>query len=225
MALQIVTAPTVEPVSLQEARGYARVDDDFTKDDGLISNLIIAARQDAEKITWRALVTQTWKLVADRFPRPGNGYTAAIWYGPQWGNMPGPITMAPLDGKTGYEIFLPKPPLQSVTSIKYIDTDGAQQTLDPSLYIVDTASEPGRLTPAYGQTWPTIREQANAVEIVFVCGYGLAAAVPAGIKRWMQIRVDTLYNNREEVAILSKGKVEILPYVDTLLDDFRVKTF
>lgn len=225
MAIQIVTAPTSEPVSLAEAKGYLRVDSDLSADDATITGLIAAARQDAEKITWRALITQTWKLVADRFPRPGYGYTASVWYGPQFGSMPGPITMVPLEGKTGYEIFLPKPPLVSVNSIKYIDTNGVQQTMDPSLYLVDTVSEPGRITPAYGQTWPTIREQANAVEVNFTCGYGAAAAVPEGIKRWMKIRVATIYNNREEVAVLARGKVELLPYVDGLLDDYRVKSF
>lgn len=225
MAIQIVTPPSVEPVTVTEARLTCKVYDDVTSEDAFIAMLIASARQDAEKITWRAMVTQTWKLVADRFPRPGSGYTSAIWYGPQWGNMPGPITMAPLEGKTGYEIFLPKPPLQSVTTIKYIDQNGTQQTLDPTLYIVDTVSEPGRITPAYGQTWPTIREQVNAVEIQFVCGYGNASAVPAGIKRWMLLRINTLFNQREEVAILARGKVEQLPYVDGLLDDYRVKVF
>jgi hypothetical protein len=49
--------------------------------------------------------------------------------------------------------------------------------------------------------------------------------VPEGIKRWMKVRVGTLYENREEVAILNRGKLELLPYVDRLLDPFRVLSF
>ena len=225
MPSQIVTAPVEEPISLADARLFLRVDDDFTKEDTLISSTISAARQDAETITRRALVTQSWKMVADRFPNPGLVFGAATWFGPQWSNIPGPLTMALPEGKTGYEIFLPFPPLASVDSIKYIDVNGVQQTLDPSAYIVDTVSEPGRVTPAYSTSWPSIREQANAVEVAFTCGYGSATAVPAGIRRWMKIRIATLYNQREEVAILSRGKVEALPYVDGLLEPWRVIKF
>lgn len=66
---------------------------------------------------------------------------------------------------------IPKPPLQSVSSIKYIDTAGVQQTLDPSVYDVDTVSEPGRIALAYGQSWPSIRGDINSVEVIYVAGY------------------------------------------------------
>jgi uncharacterized phiE125 gp8 family phage protein len=48
-------------------------------------------------------------------------------------------------------IDVPLPPLSSVSSITYVDTDGATQTLNSSLYRVDTYSQPGRITPAYDQ--------------------------------------------------------------------------
>lgn len=225
MPSQIVSAPAEEPVSLEEARGFCRVDSDFYDDDALISSLIVAARQDAEKITWRALVTQSWRMVVDRFPSPQRGFGNVGWYGPDWGTVPGPILMASPEGRTGFEFFLPKPPLVSVTSITYVDTNGATQTLASDQYLVDSVSEPGRVTPAYGTLWPATRDQINAVTVSFTCGYGSAAAVPEGIKRWIRMRVSTLYENREEVAILGRGKVEILPFVDGLLDDYRVKSF
>lgn len=51
--------------------------------------------------------------------------------------------------------YVPSPPLQSVTSLKYYDTSGVQHTLTANTdYTVDTYTEPGRITPAYGTNWP-----------------------------------------------------------------------
>ncbi|MDB5992404.1 MAG: hypothetical protein JWQ10_3807 [Herbaspirillum sp.] len=192
-----------------------------TAEDPLLRMLVIAAREDAEHICRRAFVTQQWKAVFDQFPMPGMNISSANWYGPQWGNTPGPLSVTRPDGKTGFEIYLPYPPLQTVDSIKYIDVDGVQQTLSPSQYIVDPISEPGRITPAFNTSWPSTRNQINAVEVTFTCGYGAAAAVPQKIKQWIALRVATLFANREEVAILARGKVEALPFVDGLLDKYR----
>lgn len=79
-------------------------------------------------------------------------------------------TMA-LDRFPCHTIYVPAPPLQSVTSITYVDAVGDEQTLSASLYQVDTASEPGRIVPAYGEVWPVTRCQPNAVTIVYVAGH------------------------------------------------------
>lgn len=223
MPIQIVTAPAAEPVSLTEAKAHLRVD--VADDDLLIGALIVAARQHAETITRRVLVTQSWKMTLDQFPAPGMNISSANWYGPQWGNSPGPLSAIRPDGRSGYEITPPLPPLQTVDSIKYIDQDGAQQTLAPSAYLVDTISEPARITPAYGTTWPATQNRINAVEVAFTAGYGAASVVPEGIKRWMLIRIGSLYENREEVALMNRGKLEPLPFVDGLLDPYRVVTY
>ena len=55
-----VTAPSSEPVTLTEAKLYLRVDN--TTEDALISDLIVAARMDAEKYLKRSLISQTWQL-------------------------------------------------------------------------------------------------------------------------------------------------------------------
>lgn len=71
MGLSLVTAPTVEPVTLAEARLHLKSDDSATTDDTLITALITAARELAENETRRALITQTWKLTLDEFPAEG----------------------------------------------------------------------------------------------------------------------------------------------------------
>ena len=57
----ILTAPTVEPVSLAEAKLHCRVD--TTDEDALISALIVAAREYVEQVTGRALITRTYRAM------------------------------------------------------------------------------------------------------------------------------------------------------------------
>ncbi len=196
-----------------------------TTSDPLLSMFVSAARMYAENITRRALITQSWKLVLDSFPMPAMNISSANWYGPQWGVGPGPLSVTMPDGRTLYEIYLPMAPLQTVESIKYLDQNGVQQTLDPGQYKVDAVSEPGRLTPAYGCTWPATQNTASAVEIAYTCGFGAAAAVPAGIKQWILMRIGSMYEFREEVAILGRARIDPLPFVDGLLEPYRVMTF
>ena len=130
-----------------------------------------------------------------------------------------------LDGFPSGGIVVPLPPLQSVASIKYIDDNGDQQTLNPLLYAVDTDSEPGLVVPAYGETWPSTRDEVNAVRVRFVAGYGSKDNVPEAIKTWIKMRVGTLFVN--STTIVTGTIVEALKrdYVDGLLDPYRVITF
>jgi uncharacterized phiE125 gp8 family phage protein len=115
------------------------------------------------------------------------------------------------------------PPLQSVTSITYVDTAGATQTLAADQYLVDAVSQPARIAQAYGVTWPATRTQNNAVKVRFVAGYGLPAAVPQCIKSWMLVRIATLFSNRQQIIIGPGGKIEIeAAFIDSLLDSERV---
>jgi uncharacterized phiE125 gp8 family phage protein len=62
-------------------------------------------------------------------------------------------------------------PVRGVTSIKYFDEDGVEQTLDPSTYYVDTVSEPGWVLREVDQEWPVTLAAANAVKVRFTAGY------------------------------------------------------
>ena len=129
-----------------------------------------------------------------------------------------------LDGFPTGGIVVPMPPLQSVTSIKYIDTDGDEQTLGATLYAVDGDSIPGLIVPAYGETWPTdVRDQVNAVRVRFVAGFGAASDVPEDIKSWIKIMVGTLYDNPQAVVVGQTVMSIPRNFVDALLDDYRYK--
>lgn len=99
------------------------------------------------------------------------------------------------------EIRVPYPPLASVTSISYVDTAGSTQTLSSTLYTVDTYREPGRIRPAYGQTWPATRCHVNDVTVRYVAGFGAASAVPKAIKQAMLLMLEHWYENRGAVVI------------------------
>lgn len=98
------------------------------------------------------------------------------------------------------EIELPKPPLQSVTSITYKDDSGAQTTLNSSVYLVDTDSEPGRIVLASGQSWPSgTLYPVNPIQVTYVAGYGdEGAAVPERMKQAIKLLLGHWYENRED---------------------------
>jgi uncharacterized phiE125 gp8 family phage protein len=122
-------------------------------------------------------------------------------------------------------IHIPKPTLQSVSAITYLDNDGVEQTLAADQYLVDAKAEPGRILPAYGLTWPVARRQANAIKVRFVAGYGAAAAVPDGIKQWMKLRISHHVDFRAPVNVGSSVAEFPRSFIDGLLDDYAVPSF
>jgi len=64
--LYLKTAPTVEPITLDEAKLHLKIDG--ADDNALITALITTARDLAERETHRAFITQTWHLYRDDSP-------------------------------------------------------------------------------------------------------------------------------------------------------------
>lgn len=106
-----------------------------------------------------------------------------------------------VDSFTGNSIVIPYAPLQSITSVKYLDGAGVQQTLATTEYVVDTTQQPGRIFLGYDKYWPTVQTRENAVVVRFVAGYGLAVAVPESIKAAIKLLVGSWYENREAVNV------------------------
>ena len=103
-------------------------------------------------------------------------------------------------------IELPKVPLISVSSIKYIDSAGVQQTLAASGYQV-MQSKFGKVVPAYGEVWPHTRAQPDAVEVEYKAGHVDTStspdtgAVPGPLVRGMMLYLNHWYEHRSEVVI------------------------
>ncbi len=93
--------------------------------------------------------------------------------------------------------YLPRPPLISVTTIKYLDLDGVQQTWSASNYSVDTYTEPGRVSLAYNVVPPNYRQIENTIEVIYHAGYGTAASnVPQAIKDAIVLTVTNWHAHR-----------------------------
>lgn len=111
-------------------------------------------------------------------------------------------------------IRLPASPVASITSVKYLDLAGVEQTLDPADYIVDSVSEPGYIVPAPGVTWPSTLERINAVNVVCVCGYGADdTTTPPAFKGYLLAKVQEYF--------APAGTPES-PYLARLLDSLMV---
>jgi uncharacterized phiE125 gp8 family phage protein len=98
-------------------------------------------------------------------------------------------------------LYVPKPPLQAVSSITYIDTDESTQTWGSTYYTVDSHSIPARLTPAYQETWPITLNVPNAVTITYTAGHSShLGGVPGGIKHAIKFLVAHYWSNRQEAV-------------------------
>ncbi len=125
-----------------------------------------------------------------------------------------------LDAFPAEEIAL-RAPASSITSVVYVDTTGAEQTLAAELYALDATNATPWLLPALGTSWPATLDVINAVKVRFVSGWANAGAVPADIKAWLLLTVAYLFGNRE--ALDGTGRVQEIPgrFVDSLLDPYR----
>lgn len=99
-------------------------------------------------------------------------------------------------------IELPRPPLASVTHVKYVDPVGVTQTLPASYYDLDTRREPGVLWWDEDVTSrPALSDAANAVVVTYVAGFGAtSAAVPARAKQAILLLVSHWYRYRDDLA-------------------------
>ncbi|TQE98658.1 MAG: hypothetical protein FKY71_12680 [Spiribacter salinus] len=115
-------------------------------------------------------------------------------------------------------IRLPLFPVKSIDAIKYIDQDGDEQTLDASVYRVDTVSNPARITTEFNQTWPITRaREPNAVTVEFTGGFD---TVPKDLEQAVILFASHLFENRQPVV---EGTRRELPMaVEAILSRYRV---
>lgn len=216
-AFTLITPPAAEPVTLDDAKAQARVD--TTVDDALITSLVSAARAWCEQYTGRAFITQTWQMWLDLWPA-----AYELWWD---GVRTGPITG--LD-EISY-VSLPRPPLQSVTSVNYYDNEDNATLWDSSNYFVDTASQPGRLALRLGATWPIPSRLTNGIGITYVAGYGNDGDnVPLALKTAILQLVSHWYEHRGEAATAPTTRGNIIApmtpvplVIQALLDPYRVR--
>jgi hypothetical protein len=207
MSLILVTGPAVEPLTAAEAKARLNIGNEVSDD--VIKALITASRQMIDgKDGWlgRAINTQTWDLVLDRFPTSNyyyqekGFYPQEVWYPyPQevWGQYP-------YSSKRRHGITIPLPPLQQVVSVTYLDINDAVQTLDPSTYVVNSDA-PSDLSLIESATWPTAALRAGAVKLRFIAGYGDAGSdVDETIRMAIALQVSHLRSLTQQNLFISR---------------------
>lgn len=130
-----------------------------------------------------------------------------------------------LDFFKDLQIDLGTYPVNSVTSITYVDTDGATVTMPSADYVLDTFSKPAQIALAFDKTWPAVRNQPNAVTVTFEAGYTgdtspVSNELPKALKQAMLLTITDLYENRG--AIGSKQNYEIPVMAQYLMAPYRI---
>ena len=118
------------------------------------------------------------------------------------------------------EILIGKGPVSSITSVKYYDPDGVEQTLSSSTYSFDATADPQRITLNPGYSWPSIDEGVAKITIRFVCGY---STVPAPIKQAMLLLIAQWYDNRADAT--DRPMIAMPNAVAALLTNYRNFSF
>lgn len=171
MHLVNTLAPTVEPLSLTDAKLHCRVD--ITHDDSLISAYITSARRLIEAYCLNALMTQHFTVTYDYCDT-----SEGLWVEKQ-------------------VIRLPMQPIISLTTITTYDSDNNATVFDSSNYRLSG----NRIVLNDNCYWPSNLRSTDCLQIDFVAGYGATAdSVPLDIVQAMKLLVAQWYENREAIS-------------------------
>lgn len=205
MLLSVITPPADVPVSISDGKAHLRIDPSNTDDDDYVGLLIATATAVVDGPDgWlgRAIMPQTLELSLPAFLRDWRRWDyerAEMW-------------------RVGHG-DLPCRPIQSITSVKYTDGSGVEQTLDPGLYTLVGSS----LYIVPGAVLPTIQIGPAGVRIRYLAGYDDAASVPAPIRHAILLMVGHLYQNREAVTDGRINQPFEMPFgLEALLAPYRV---
>lgn len=210
----LVTEPVCPPMTVEFAKRHIRA---LTLDDDrLIESWIRAATDYFEAQTGRQLITATRVLTLPAFPTVGHAqYFGLNYLG------------------AGVKIELPRPPLQSVVSVEYIDGNGDLQVFtdggspETLLYQVHTPAgtyaRRGSVEPLSGTSWPCARYETGSVRITYTCGYGDDDSyVPGVATAVIAYLVGHFDRFRTAVHEVSSGNLITLPLgIDALMQEFK----
>lgn len=129
---------------------------------------------------------------------------------------------------SGDYYMLPRPPLQTISTLQYTDYNGDADTLtEGTEFEKDTDSEPGRIVLNYDYTWPTdTLHPKNPILTRYVAGYSVnspptADEVPMAIRQAMLMLLTHWFNQRQPIS-MGVSLTEIPMTVKSLLAPYRV---
>jgi hypothetical protein len=221
MGARRIVEPTVEPLTLDEARQHVQIVE--TWQDLRLTDAIRGARDQVERYCQRALLTQTWELrLGSPLATGGGARLGAGWGRPgvtrsheddfvrnlvtTRDGSPVPLVTT-WRGDPGCVIRLPwAAPLQAIDNIW---VDGAQLTTDA--YAVDTV-EPAAVWLVTG---------GEFIRVEYRCGVTDPALVPPSIKEAVYVLTGTAFAWREAGGLEPAASVTQMPLaVQQRLDAF-----
>lgn len=120
-----------------------------------------------------------------------------------------------LDSFPSVRIPLPSGPVTAITSIKYLDAAGVEQTLSPTLYTLNDYDLICSAVPKLGTSWPEVDGSANCVKIRYQAG-----DMDAAVKVALLLTVSHWYAHREATAGVD---LHVLPMgAQSLLDTVKI---
>jgi len=172
-------------------RSWCNLTEDNTTDDGMLRDMILAAVGQVERYQRRQLISATFTVTMDDWPRDG-----CFW-------------------------FRDHLPITAVSAVKYKEsTAGTLTTVTASNYATSfPRSSPGRIVPISSYAWPTLYTDAvDRVQVSLTAGYGSAVNVPMTTRAAIRYLVAQMVEFREPV-VLGMTAAEIPQTLKGALDD------
>lgn len=176
--LALAVPPTIEPVTIDDAKLFAKIDPDMSVDNDLVGELIAAARKAIEEKLDRSIITQDWDYFLDAFP------------------------------DADCPIRLERPPVVTVSSVKYTPNGGSLVTVNAADYYLDNTLDSrgrprrGEVWLQVGKAWPgDVLRVANGVQVRYTAGYA-AKDVPQSYRLGIKQLVAYWYYNRSVIGTI-----------------------
>ena len=117
-------------------------------------------------------------------------------------------------------VLLSLGPVQSVSAIKFYDTDNVLQTATLSDFFVLGTKGKTIIRPKPSKAWPTTFDRDDAIKIEYVIGFGGSPSdVPQTVRHGLMMLVAHWYENRENELIGTSSKT--LPHGFEALMDYE----
>lgn len=198
----VLSPPQSEPIRLEDARRWLRIDvpgyeGDHSQDPD-IKAWITGARQWAEKEIDHSIGVQQLLVATDTFQT-------------SWGQ----------------HLTLPRGPVHQIDEIEYTAVDGTDVVLDTSIYRLGKFADPQLVILRHGKAWPRARCEPDSVRITYTAGYGMpddsdgTEKVGQDVLQAMRWMIGQFYLHREATIVGTIGAIELPLGVRALLGPSR----
>ena len=183
--MKIITPPASEPITLEMARKQCKVDAEGSP----------PTHEDDDIIELFVSAAREWcEAYLGRAVAPT-------------------LVEISLDAFPDAEITLESGPVLGVSGLYYLDEDGIEQTLDPSVYRLDTTEPVAVLRLNTDESWPATENTTDAVRVQYTIGYSASgdspqdAPLPKSIQVAILLLVAHLYENRSNTVVQALSNI------------------